>query len=99
MAPVMKSDRILLQAIVAASLAAGGVAAFAGDGRMSPEERQRLRDDMNSARRDVYRGGPPPQAPQGRPQHQPHRSDRMSPEEREKLRRDMNDANRGMNRR
>ncbi len=101
----MKTVRILLQAILAASLAAGSAAAFAGDGRMSPEERQRLRDDMNSARRDVYRGGPPPQqapqqAPQGRPQHhQNQQGGRMSPEEREKLRRDMNDANRGMNRR
>jgi uncharacterized membrane protein len=81
-------------------LAATGTVAFAqnrpqgqeGRGRMSPEERQRLREDMNSARRDVYR--------EGRPQPQlPPAGGRMSPEEREKLRRDVIDANRGMQRR
>lgn len=68
-----------------------------GDGRMSREERQRLRDDMQSTRRDVYRDErrqpsyyPPPPPPPGQ---------RMSPQDREQLRRDMYDANRGMPRR
>ena len=59
---------------------------------MSPEERQRLREDMNAAKRDVYRDG------QQR-RDMPAPGGRMSPEEREKLRRDMMDANRGMPRR
>ena len=51
---------------------------------MSHEERQRLREDVNSARGNY-----------GRPE--PRRQ--MAPEEREKLRRDVQDANREMGRR
>ena len=82
-----------------------GVAALAGSAaaqppqrqgpHMSPQERQRLRDDMNAARRDVYRDSQPqPQRPD-----MPPPGGRMSPEDREKLRRDLMDANRGMPRR
>lgn len=53
---------------------------------MSSEDRRRLRDDVNSARRDY-----------GREDRQ--RQDRMAPEEREKLRRDVQDANRDLRRR
>jgi hypothetical protein len=61
--------------------------------RMSHDERQRLREDMNSTRRDSYKdGGPQRQMP-------PHGGNRMSDAERDKLRRDMNDANSGMRRR
>ncbi|MSQ53874.1 MAG: hypothetical protein EXR31_00750 [Betaproteobacteria bacterium] len=86
--------------IFALCLAAGSASAFAqhrqqgqdGSDRMSPQERQRLRDDMHSARRDVYRDNrpQPPLPPAG---------GRMSEEEREKLRRDVIDANRGLPRR
>ena len=104
MAPVMTSCRFLVRALLIGCLAAGSTTALAqhqsrgGDNRMSPEERQRLRDDMNSTRQEMPRGGPPQH--QGR-QHPlpPAQGGRMSPEEREKLRRDMMDANRGMNRR
>ena len=33
-------------------------------GRMTPEERRQLRRDIHEAGRELYRGGPPPQAPQ-----------------------------------
>ena len=61
-----------------------------GDARqaMSHEERQRLRQDVDAARGNYGRGGPPAQQRQG-----------MAPEEREKLRRDVQDANREMRRR
>jgi uncharacterized membrane protein len=99
MAPVTISRQLLLRALLIGGLAAGNTIVLAqqhhrgGDGRMSPEERQRLRDDMNSARQDMNRGGQPPH---GRPQLPPAQGGRMSPEEREKMRRDMMDANRGM---
>ncbi len=91
---------LLPRLVLALCLAAGSASAFAqhrqhgpgGPDRMSPEERRRLRDDVHSARREVYRDG--------RPQPQlPPAGGRMSPEEREKLRRDVMDANRGMPRR
>jgi uncharacterized membrane protein len=91
---------LLARLLLLLCLAAGTTGSFAqqkppgpdGRDRMSPAERQRLRDDMHSARRDVYRDG--------RPQPQlPPAGGRMSPEEREKLRRDVIDANRGMPRR
>jgi hypothetical protein len=85
------------------SLAAPALAQFGGRGRghdqdargrsgppaqsMSHEERQRLREDVNSARGNYSR--PEPQ----------RRQDRMAPEERERLRRDVQDANREMRRR
>lgn len=88
-----KGVRILLMALGLSVVAGPALADRQGRGQhMSPEERQRLRDDMNAAKRDVYRDGqqrrdmPPP-------------GGRMSPQEREKLRRDMMDANRGMPRR
>lgn len=64
---------------------------------MSPEQRERLRQDMSSARRGYYREqGPPPQ-PQYDPRRAPPRS--LAPEERERLRRDIQDANRAFERR
>ena len=54
---------------------------------LSHEERQRLRDDVNSAR-GTYDARAEPR-PQGR----------LAPEERERLRRDVQDANREMGRR
>lgn len=57
--------------------------------RMNPEERQRLREDVNSAR-DEYRG------------ERIRREDggnRLSPEERERLRRDVYDASRELRQR
>jgi hypothetical protein len=101
---------LLVRAVVALALVAASAPSFAqyrerdrgygGDRRMSREERQRLRDDMHSTRRDAYRDPrqreytaypPPPPPPPG--------GYRMSPEDREQLRRDMYEANRGMPRR
>ncbi len=64
-------------------------------GGMSPEERERFRQELNSARRDVYRDGAAP------PGFDPARAARrpMLPEERERLRRDIRDANREFDRR
>lgn len=56
-------------------------------GRMNPEDRQKMRDDMRWANREPGRDSPPPRDVQ---------PGRMSPEEREKLRRDVMDANREM---
>ena len=70
-----------------------GPGAAPGAAHMSPEERQRLREDMHSARRDVYRDG------QRQDRQLPPAGGRLSPSEREKLRRDVEDANRGMRRR
>jgi hypothetical protein len=53
---------------------------------MSHEERQRLRQDVDSARGNYNR-------------REMRRQERMAPEEREKLRRDVQDANRNMPRR
>ncbi len=62
---------------------------------MSPEQRERLREDMRSARGGVYREqGPPPQYDPRRPPPRP-----MAPEERARLRRDIQDANRAFDRR
>ena len=57
--------------------------------RMNPEERQRLREDVNSARGD-YRN---------ERQRSEESGNRLSPEERERLRRDVFDANRDLRRR
>lgn len=90
---VLAPARILLVALVLAAPASPTFAQHPGRGQhMSPEERQRLRDDMNAARRDGHREGQPRR-------EMPPPGGRMSPEEREKLRRDMMDANRGMPRR
>lgn len=62
-------------------------------GGMSWEERQRLRDELKSGRREAFREG-------GRlPQADPRRPPPMAPEERERLRRDLRDANRDLGRR
>ena len=53
---------------------------------MSHDERQRLRQDVDSARGNYQR-------------RDARRQDRMPPEEREKLRRDVQDANRDIRRR
>ena len=68
---------------------------MASPGGMSSEERERLRQELNSARRDVYRdnGRPPEYDPRRGPQRP------MLPAERERLRRDILDANRDLERR
>lgn len=81
-------------------------------GRMSDQERQRLRDEMNSARRDVYRDRNRGDSADDRRRYQrrqPPTHDareryrpapaRMSPVERERLRRDLIEANRRLERR
>ena len=66
-----------------------------GGGGMSYEQRERLRQDMSSARKGVYRdGGPPPGYDSRRPPQRP-----MAPEERDRLRRDIQNANRDFERR
>ena len=60
---------------------------------MSPEQRERLREDMSSARRGYYQG-PPSEYDPRRMSPRP-----MAPEERERLRRDIQDANRAFERR
>jgi hypothetical protein len=88
-----------LALLLALAVAAGAVLAQnrPGPGKFRPqpggmkaEERQRLREDLNAARRDVYR-----QAPDQRRYEQRE----LSAEERERLRRDINDANRDLRRR
>ena len=60
-----------------------------GERRMSHEDRARLREDLGSARRDMYKGQ------RERPREQrPDDARRLSPEERDRLRRDLEDANR-----
>jgi len=59
---------------------------------MSWEERQRLRDELKSGRREAFRDGG--RMPQADPRRQPPRP--MPPEERERLRRDIRDANRDL---
>jgi len=64
-------------------------------GGMSSEQRERLRQEVNSARRGAYReSGPPPEYDPRRP---PQRQ--MAPAERDRLRRDIQDANRDFERR
>ena len=55
--------------------------------QMSHEERQRLRQDVDSARGNYQQ------------RREARRPERMAPEEREKLRRDVQDANRDLRRR
>jgi hypothetical protein len=61
---------------------------------MSPEQRERLRQDMNSAGRGYYQGPPPGYDPR---RAAPPRA--MAPEERERLRRDIQDYHRRFERR
>ena len=81
--------------LVALLLSSHGAVAQQGQGRapagkppaqMSHDERQRLRQDVDSARGNYSR-------------REAARPQRMPPEEREKLRRDVQDANRDMRRR
>jgi len=88
--------RSLVALLIGAALAgAAGNALAQRRGYLTPEERERLRQDLNSARRDLYRNnrGPQPQQP---PPPERRQGGRMSPEEREQLRRDIMDANRNM---
>lgn len=83
-------------------------------GRMNWEERQRLREELNSARREVYKDGGAG-ALDADARRDAHRAEmqrlreervrrlgeaqRMSPEERAQLRRDIGEANRDIERR
>ena len=97
----MKPGRSLTIAFV---LAAASMAAFAQQdgGRMKWEERQRLRQDLNSFKPPVRRE-PGPQEERERLREERMRratqENRFSSEEREQLRRDILDANRDMRRR
>ena len=65
-------------------------------GRMSGEERQRLREDLQRQQADQRRGGDPNSAERARRYAE---WQRMSPEQREGLRREMRDYNRDHDRR
>jgi hypothetical protein len=85
--------RAILRLVLAAVLAAAGGSALA-QGRwrerpLSPQEREQLREQVESARRDVYR--------QRREERE--RARRLTPQQREQLRRDIQDANRDLERR
>jgi len=82
--------RVSLVLAFAAVLAAASASALAqrrdsGDDRMSPAARERLREQVDSARRDAYRQ---PREGRGR--------ERLTPAQRERLRRDIQDANRDL---
>jgi len=67
------------------------------NGGMSSEQRERLRQEVTSARQGVYRdrdSGPPPEYD---PRRLPQRP--MAPAERDRLRRDIQNANRDFERR
>jgi len=85
--------RALVALLLGAFLAGASGTVLAQRGRgLNPQERERLREDLNSARRDVYRG-------QGREREREQdrgRGGRMTPAEREQLRRDIMDANRSL---
>jgi hypothetical protein len=70
------------------AIAAGSGFAQGKKQQMSPEERQRMRDDV----RDAYHQR------QDRPPPQQKARQQMSPEERGKLRRDIEDANKNLKR-
>lgn len=66
-------------------------------GQMTQEDRRRLRDEVNAARGDVYKGQR--ERPGQNRGFEPARgadSGRLSPEERGRLRRDIEEANRGL---
>ena len=83
----MKPAAVLLALLLAAGPALAqhrqGPPQGRGATQMSHEERQRLRQDVDSARGNYGR-------------RDMRRQERMAPEEREKLRRDVQDANRSM---
>jgi uncharacterized protein DUF3824 len=92
--------RSLVALLIGAALAgAAGNALAQRRGYLTPEERERLRQDLNSARRDLYRNNRGPQPQQPPPPPERRQGGRMTPEEREQLRRDIMDANRNMHRR
>jgi hypothetical protein len=93
--------RSLVALLVGAALAGvAGDALAQRRGYLTPEERERLREDLNAARRDLYRNrGPQPPPQQQMPPPERRQGGRMTPEEREQLRRDIMDANRNMHRR
>jgi len=85
--------RATLQLVLAAALAAASGSTLA-QGRwrerpLSPQQREQLREQVDSARRDAYRQRREVQ-PQGR---------QLTPAQREQLRRDIQDANRDLERR
>ena len=94
---------------LALALAAGATLAHAqfiprqrDPGGMSFEERQRLREELQDARRDVYEPREERELRERRRQERMRRAgeaSRLTPEEREKLRRDIQDANRDLERR
>jgi uncharacterized membrane protein len=96
------TPRALVLVLCAALAAAAGTAfgqpakgqgaSARGGEQMSREERQKLREDLNNARGEVYRDRP-------RPLSRPERGGRLTDEEREKLRRDILEANRDIRRR
>jgi hypothetical protein len=102
-----RTARPVVRAIVALLIAASAGTAFAqppggrgerrhdwGGGRMSGEERQRFREDLQ--RQDPRRGGDPYAEERARRYAE---WQRMSPEQREGIRRDMRDYNRDFDRR
>jgi hypothetical protein len=93
--------RSLVALLVGAALAGvAGDALAQRRGYLTPEERERLREDLNAARRDLYRNrGPQPPQQQQMPPPERRQGSRMTPAEREQLRRDIMDANRNMHRR
>ena len=86
--------RALLVLALAAAIGVPGGSALA-QGRdwrerpMTPQERQRLREQVDSARRNVYRQ---------RHEERAH-ARQLTPEQREQLRRDIQNANRDLERR
>lgn len=80
---------MLIRALIASLLVLATAAPV--QAQMSREERERMREEMHRAGRDVYKSPQPPQRGQAQPP-----GGHMSAEERERLRRDMRDANRGM---
>ena len=101
--------RNVYRLVVAVLLAANAMTAFAqppggrdrprhdgGGGRMSGEERQRLREDLQRQHADPRRGGDPAGDERARRYAE---WQRMSPEQREGIRREMRDANREFDRR
>jgi hypothetical protein len=88
--------RSLLALLLGAALAGASGTVLAQRRRsLDPQERERLHEDLNSARRDVYRRQG---RERGREQGRGERG-RMTPAEREQLRRDVMDANRNLRRR
>jgi hypothetical protein len=89
--PPARSALLVIAFAAAFAAASGGAFAQRPDPRerpMSPAARERLREQVESARRDAYRN---PRQGRGR--------ERLTPAQRERLRRDIQDANRDLERR